>query len=161
MGPFALMDFIGHDVNFRVTESVFSSFFFDQKYKPSFSQKRLFEAGFFGKKSGRGFYNYSLPLPVATTDEVLGKQIVDRIVAMLINEAAEAMLMNVATIKDIELAMTKGVNYPMGLLKWADEWGLNNVLSMLDSLYNDYHEDRYRASILLRRMSNEQKSFIN
>ncbi len=161
MGPFALMDFIGHDVNFRVTESVFSSFFFDQKYKPSFSQKRLFEAGFFGKKSGRGFYNYSLPLPVATTDEVLGKQIVDRIVAMLINEAAEAMLMNVASITDIELAMTKGVNYPMGLLKWADEWGINKVLESLDTLYNDYHEDRYRASVLLRRMSNTQKSFFN
>ncbi len=161
MGPFTLMDFIGHDVNFRVTESVFSSFFFDPRYKPSFSQKRLFEAEFFGKKSGRGFYNYSLPIPMATIDEVLGKQIVNRIVAMLINEAVEAVLMNVASIKDIELAMTKGVNYPKGLLKWADEWGINNVLELLDTLYNDYHDDRYRASVLLRRMSNAQKSFFN
>ena len=69
--------------------------------------------------------------------------------------------MNVASITDIELAMTKGVNYPMGLLKWADEWGINKVLESLDTLYNDYHEDRYRASVLLRRMSNTQKSFFN
>lgn len=161
MGPFSLMDFIGHDVNYRVTESVFSSFFFDPRYKPSFSQKRLFEAGFFGKKNGRGFYNYSMPLPQPNMDMVLGKQIVERIVAMLINEAAEALLMNVASIADIELAMTKGVNYPKGLLKWADDWGLQNVLVVMDSLYNDYREDRYRASVLLRRMCLAQKSFFN
>jgi 3-hydroxybutyryl-CoA dehydrogenase len=54
MGPFQLMDFIGHDVNYRVTESVFKEFFYDPKFKPSFTQKRLFEAGFFGK-NGRDF----------------------------------------------------------------------------------------------------------
>lgn len=59
MGPFELMDFIGHDVNYRVTESVFEAFFYDPKFKPSFTQKRLFEAGYYGRKSGKGFYNYS------------------------------------------------------------------------------------------------------
>lgn len=59
MGPFELMDFIGHDVNYRVTESVFEAFFYDPRFKPSFSQKRLFEAGYYGRKSGRGFYNYA------------------------------------------------------------------------------------------------------
>ena len=58
MGPFALMDYIGHDVNYVVTETVFESFYYDPRYKPSFSQKRLLEAGWLGRKSGRGFYNY-------------------------------------------------------------------------------------------------------
>ncbi|HRD06148.1 MAG TPA: 3-hydroxyacyl-CoA dehydrogenase NAD-binding domain-containing protein, partial [Saprospiraceae bacterium] len=55
MGPFALMDFIGHDVNFAVTQSVWQSFWYDDRYKPSFTQKKLVEAGYLGKKSGRGF----------------------------------------------------------------------------------------------------------
>jgi 3-hydroxybutyryl-CoA dehydrogenase len=58
MGPFELMDFIGHDVNYRVTESVWKSFYYDSRYRPSFSQLRLLEAGFLGKKSGKGFYDY-------------------------------------------------------------------------------------------------------
>ncbi|MFZ4612814.1 MAG: 3-hydroxyacyl-CoA dehydrogenase NAD-binding domain-containing protein, partial [Bacteroidia bacterium] len=64
MGPFELMDFIGHDVNFRVTETVFEQMFFDAKYKPSITQKRLFEAGFYGRKSGRGYYDYTKELRI-------------------------------------------------------------------------------------------------
>ncbi|MBD2713548.1 hypothetical protein KBK19_00700 [Microvirga sp. STR05] len=154
MGPFTLMDFIGHDVNYRVTESVFTSFFFDPRYKPSFTQKRLFEAGYYGRKAGRGFYDYregAVP-PKPTRDEALGRQVLHRILAMLINEAVDALALNVASKQDLELAMTKGVNYPKGLLAWADELGLQNVLTTLDDLYHEYHEDRYRASPLLRRM---------
>jgi len=154
MGPFQLMDFIGHDVNYRVTESVFTAFFFDPRYKPSFTQKRLFEAGYYGRKSGRGFYSYApgTASPVPTRDAELGQRIVQRILAMLINEAMDALFLNVASHPDLELAMTKGVNYPKGLLAWADELGLPQVLGTLDSLYDEYHEDRYRASPLLRRM---------
>src|SRR5690606_31470805 len=54
MGPFELMDFIGNDVNYTVTETVFTAFYFDPRYKPSFTQKRLVEAGYLGRKSGRG-----------------------------------------------------------------------------------------------------------
>ncbi len=162
MGPFALMDFIGHDVNYRVTESVFASFFYDPRYKPSFTQKRLFEAGYFGKKTGRGFYAYheGAVIPEPIKDENAGRKIMERIVAMLINEAAEAVAMNIASPADLELAMTKGVNYPKGLLAWADEWGIEKVISILDGLYHEYHEDRYRVSVLLRRMVKEKKSFF-
>ncbi|HIE74429.1 MAG TPA: 3-hydroxybutyryl-CoA dehydrogenase, partial [Flavobacteriales bacterium] len=59
MGPFELMDYIGNDINYTVTETVFSSFYFDSRYKPSFTQKRMMEAGYLGKKSGRGYYDYS------------------------------------------------------------------------------------------------------
>ena len=162
MGPFALMDFIGHDVNYRVTESVFAAFFYDPRFKPSFSQKRLFEAGYYGRKSGRGFYNYAADAiqPKPTRDETLGRLIVNRILAMLINEAVDALALNVASAADLELAMTKGVNYPKGLLAWADELGPATALATLDDLYAEYHEDRYRASPLLRRKVRAGDSFL-
>ena len=162
MGPFTLMDFIGHDVNYRVTESVFASFFYDPRYKPSFTQKRLFEAGYNGRKSGRGFYNYQegAQQPEPVKDAELGNYILNRILVMLINEAIDALGLHVASKEDLELAMTKGVNYPKGLLAWADEIGLEHVLKLLDSLYEEYHEDRYRASPLLRRMVKTKTTFF-
>ena len=161
MGPFELTDYIGHDVNYVVTETVFKAFFFDPRYKPSFTQKRLVEAGRLGRKSGQGFYDYSQGAvnPKPNTDEALGTEIVNRITAMLINEAIDALFLNIASAKDIDLAMTKGVNYPKGLLAWADEKGLDVVLTQLEELYKNYCEDRYRPSPLLRKMVNEQKTF--
>jgi 3-hydroxybutyryl-CoA dehydrogenase len=162
MGPFTLMDFIGHDVNYPVTESVFKAFYYDDRYKPSFTQKRLVEAGFLGRKTKRGFYNYveGVEKPVPNKDENLGNKIVERIVTMLINEAADALFLNVATKEDIDLAMTKGVNYPKGLLKWADEIGIDNCVDTLDHLFDEYHETRYRCSPLLRRMSKRGEVFF-
>lgn len=162
MGPFTLMDYIGHDVNYIVTETVFTSFYFDPRYKPAFAQKRLLEAGWLGRKSGRGFYNYAenAVSPEAKEDELSGRKIVDRVLAMLINEAIDAVHWNIASPEDVELAMTKGVNYPKGLLHWCDEVGADAVLATLDSLYDTYHEDRYRASVLLRKMGVEGKKFF-
>lgn len=154
MGPFTLMDYIGHDVNYVVTETVYQSFFYDNRYKPSFAQKRLLEANWLGRKSGRGFYNYAsgAEQPAPTANLELGNQIVERVLLMLINEAVDALYLNVASKEDIDLAMTKGVNYPKGLLAWAEEMGIAIVLERLDELFNAYHDERYRASILLRKM---------
>ena len=160
MGPFELMDFIGHDVNYVVTETVFTAFYFDPRYKPSFTQKRLLEAGYLGRKSGRGFYDYSKELPKPTEEITLAKQIFERVIVMLINEAADALFLNIASAKDIDNAMTKGVNYPKGLLAWADELGIDWCVNKLDELYNEYHEDRYRCSPILRRMNKENKTFF-
>lgn len=161
MGPFELMDFIGHDVNYTVTETVFNAFYFDPKFKPSFTQKRLVEAGFLGKKTGRGFYDYNLEMPKPKEDNELAKSIFERVVVMLINEAADTLFLNIASAKDIDNAMTKGVNYPKGLLEWADELGINWCVEKLDALYNEYHEDRYRCSPILRRMAKAGSRFLN
>jgi 3-hydroxybutyryl-CoA dehydrogenase len=155
MGPFELMDFIGHDVNYVVTESVFKEFYYDPRFKPSITQKRLYEAGMNGRKSGRGFYDYSENsidnLPI--TDKSLGQYIFTRVIVMLINEAYDALFMNIASKEDIELAMVKGVNYPKGLFQWGDEIGLELVLQRLQSLINEYQEDRYRPNPLLKRLA--------
>ena len=125
MGPFTLMDYIGNDVNFAVTESVFQAFFYANK------------------------------------DEKRGQSILDRILCLLINEAVDAVFMGVATPKDVDLAMTKGVNYPKGLLQWGDEIGLEVVLGRLQDLFDFYGEDRYRPNPLLRSMVKEKKKFYN
>jgi 3-hydroxybutyryl-CoA dehydrogenase len=162
MGPFTLMDYIGNDVNYAVTESVFAAFYYDPRYKPSLTQKRHSEAGYFGKKSGRGYYNYAegSTLPEPKQDEILGKYICERILVMLMNEAADALFLNIASKTDIDLAMTKGVNYPKGLLQWAEEFGVENLLQKLNELFEEYGEDRYRPSPILKRMvKNNQKTF--
>lgn len=161
MGPFTLMDYIGNDVNYAVTLSVFEAFYYDPRFKPSFTQRRHQEAGFYGRKTGRGFYDYAenATIPTPTEDAELGKKIVDRIVVMLINEAIDAVFMQVASPKDIDLAMTTGVNYPKGLLQWANEMGLENVLAKLEDLFAEYGEDRYRPNPLLRKMVREGRQF--
>ncbi|MEC9303709.1 MAG: 3-hydroxyacyl-CoA dehydrogenase NAD-binding domain-containing protein [Bacteroidota bacterium] len=160
MGPFELMDYIGNDVNYTVTETVFTAFYFDPRYKPSFTQKRMKEAGYYGRKTGKGFYDYSQDLPEPKKDYELGKKILFRILSMLINEAADAVFLNIATKKDIDLAMTKGVNYPKGLLSWSDEIGIKKVFNQLDELYNEYNEDRYRPSPILKRMIKNNQTFF-
>jgi 3-hydroxybutyryl-CoA dehydrogenase len=161
MGPFALMDMIGHDVNYVVTETVWQSMFYDPRYKPSFTQKRLLEAGWLGKKSGKGFYDYgpNAVINLIDVNENVASEISERLLVMLINEAAEALYLNIATKQDIETAMVKGVNYPKGLLQWANEIGIAKVVIQLDNLYNLYHEDRYRCSVLLRKMTAKNETF--
>tara|TARA_B100000795_G_scaffold88781_1_gene64591 strand:- start:21414 stop:22574 length:1161 start_codon:yes stop_codon:yes gene_type:complete len=162
MGPFELMDFIGNDVNYTVTQTVFTAFYHDPRYTPSFTQKRFAEAGYLGRKSGKGFYDYSQAAvkPLPQDNPALLNTIFDRILVMLINEAADALFLNIASANDIDSAMTKGVNYPKGLLAWADEKGIDWCIEVLDRLYNEYHEARYRCSPLLRRMNAKNKTFF-
>lgn len=159
MGPFELMDLIGNDVNYAVTESVFKAMYYDPRYKPSLIQCRMVEAGLLGRKSGQGYYSYGEGSrnPEPHKDNSLAAAIVNRVVAMLINEAVDALYLGIATAEDIETAMLKGVNYPRGLLHWCDELGAATVLARIDALHEEYRDSRYRASILLRRLAKEQK----
>jgi 3-hydroxybutyryl-CoA dehydrogenase len=163
MGPFELMDFIGNDINFKVTETVWEQFFYDPRYKPSLTQKRLFEAKHFGRKTGKGYYDYQegASRPEPSKDKILGEEILIRILSMLINEAADALYLNIASKEDIDLAMTKGVNYPKGLLRWADELDILRVLQTLQGLQEIYAEDRYRPSALLKKMVKSNKQFYS
>ena len=170
MGPFELMDFIGNDINYTVTKTVFKTFYYDSRFRPSFTQQRLAEAGYLGRKTGKGYYDYDEngkriidchpELDSGSHNNELAELIFDRVLVMLINEAADALFWNIALAEDIDKAMTKGVNYPKGLLVWADEKGIDWCVEKIDELYNEYHEERYRCSPLLRKMKRENLKFF-
>lgn len=162
MGPFLLMDFIGNDVNYAVTESVWRSTYFDARYRPSITQRRLVDAGWLGRKTGRGFYDYhpNAAPRAATEDRAVGEAIVLRVLAMLVNEAADVVHWRIAAPADVDLAMTKGVNYPRGPLAWGNEIGLDRALGEIDRLREESGDDRYRPSPLLRRMARDGRRFF-
>jgi 3-hydroxybutyryl-CoA dehydrogenase len=267
MGPFELMDMIGHDVNFAVTNSVWRAFYNDPRFAPSLIQQELVDAGFLGRKNGRGFYDYregavrpepkvavtqnapteillhghsaaahaiadrlhergipyswgeaadgrvadaggaaifitdgrtatqraaetgianvvliDLALDYATATRIavgaaingwapaVGAAIgllqaagfavcrmgdtpglaVMRTVAMLANEAADAVNQGVCDAAAADSAMRLGVNYPRGPLAWADTVGLPAICAVLSNLARFYGEDRYRVSPLIQ-----------
>jgi 3-hydroxybutyryl-CoA dehydrogenase len=274
MGPCELMDLIGHDTNFAVTNSVFEANFQDKRYMPSLVQRDMVDGGLLGRKSGRGFYRYpdgAAALPVAvheapatarevtvhgdgaiadhleaaatqalaaqgwgparlrgtgwtglvidgahlvmTTGRTAGEEaaargvtqvaVFDRVVqlpappgtalayavneaastawraqapawlaalgfaplpladapglvaartvAMLINEAADAVLQGVCTPEGADAAMKLGVNYPAGPFEWLARWNETEVVRLLDSLDKHYRGERYRVSPWLSR----------
>ena len=159
MGPFELMDLIGHDVNYKVTTTVHEAFFGDPRYRPSHTQRQLVAAHWLGRKTGQGFYAYPEHHNVASTGTPV-EGVSERILAMLMNEAADAVFWQVGSAEAIDLAMQKGVNYPKGLLAWTDEWGIQEVINILDSLRHRYDEERYRVSPLLRDMAREKRTFF-
>jgi len=276
MGPFELMDMIGLDVNYAVTCSVWNAFFNDPRYLPSLQQKECVDAGFLGKKSGQGFYDYragsdkpaptsASPQPVPADiviygDSAAAQALADRLttravpferaksddgriaqagaavlfvtdggsatqrayesgiantvlidlalnyvtatrlalasagqcdpsatqaaigllqaaglqvsqladipglavmrsVAMLANEAADAVYQGVCSAAAADAAMRLGVNYPQGPLAWADQVGLATIRQVLQNLADSYGEDRYRISPLLQRQVYLGKNF--
>ena len=161
MGPFELMDYIGNDINYSATKAVYDGTNHDPRYKPSATQKKMMDEGLLGRKSGRGYFDYSESAvnPEPNKDEKLGKKIFIRILTMLINAAADALNGAIATRDDIDTAMTTGVNYPKGLLKWADDIGLNAPLAQLKDLHTQSGDDRYIASPLLEKMVISNSTF--
>ena len=160
MGPFELTDLIGHDVNYTVTETVWGQFFYDPRFRPSITQKRLKEAGLFGRKTGRGFYNYASGMDAAVVaqeeveiDPMLSEKIVERILCLIINEALDAVWQGIASPENVDLAMTKGVNYPKGPIEWGREMGWDQVLGTLKRCHKHYGDDRYRPCPLLRHLN--------
>jgi len=161
MGPFELMDYIGNDVNYSATKAVYDGTNHDPRYKPSPIQKKLMDEGLLGRKSGKGYFDYSENAvnPEPNKNEKLGQKIFNRILAMLINAAVDALHLNIATRDDIDTAMTTGVNYPKGLLQWADDIGPNSPLEQLKELHTQSGDDRYIASPLLIKKVEEGGTF--
>jgi 3-hydroxybutyryl-CoA dehydrogenase len=275
MGPCELIDLIGHDTNFAVTNSVFEANFHDKRFVPSLVQREMVDGGLLGRKSGRGFYTYpegvpALPVAVheapATAREVtvhgegevaeflaqaatqaLAAQgwgparephspwtglavdgarlvltdgrcaaelalamaqadiavfdrplrlpaapgtalactvapgcseawrsqsqawlaalgftplsvadapglVVARTVAMLVNEASDAVLQGVCSPEGADAAMKLGLNYPAGPFEWLAAWGVPGVVAVLEALDAAYRGERYRVSQRLRRV---------
>jgi 3-hydroxybutyryl-CoA dehydrogenase len=161
MGPFELMDYIGNDINYSATKAVYDRTNHDPRYKPSATQKKMMDEGLLGRKSGRGYFDYSESAvnPEPNKDEKLGKKIFIQILSMLINAAADALNGAIATRDDIDTAMTTGVNYPKGLLKWADIIGIENVLKQLQGLQSNSNDNRYQPSPLLEKMVKSNSTF--
>jgi 3-hydroxybutyryl-CoA dehydrogenase len=282
MGPFELMDLIGHDVNLAVSSSVFEATFGERRYAPSLAQQELVRAGRLGRKTGRGIYDYrdgvappvpqvetgaeavqrvvavgslgiatsiitrleaagvdvlrvqgpraaqdvssgwleigparlmmtdgrpatrrameerhehlvlfDLALDYATTprlglaradqcgmaafrtvcatltgagfacsplDDVAGL-VVMRLIAMLVNEAADAVAHGVCNVDAIDVAMRYGVNYPRGPMEWSEQVGLRVFARALANLREHYGEERYRTSALITRKGYTGASF--
>ena len=161
MGPFELMDYIGNDVNYSATKAVYDGTNHDPRYRPSPIQKKLMDEGLLGRKSGKGYFDYSENAvnPEPNKNEKLGQQIFNRILAMLINAAVDTLNGGIATRDDIDTAMTTGVNYPKGLLQWADDIGQNSPLEQLKELHTQSGDDRYIASPLLIKKVEEGGTF--
>ncbi len=176
MGPFELMDLVGLDVNYTVSCSVWEQMDRSPRFKPHEIQEKLVQEGHIGRKSGRGFYDYSgeTPLPAQPVDrksfeltptlsDVLlafaaragapaagstEQYIFARILIAVINEAGFAFTEDVAGADDIDIAMQKGTNYPKGPLAWADEIGHFTVAGMLRALNETVEDGRYEPAPL-------------
>ena len=173
MGPFELVDAIGLDVNFAVSNSVYEQAFFEPRYRPHPMQRALVDAGRLGRKSGGGFYEYT-PEGARTTvwsgveqrpdgprvDHLGEELIAARILATIVNEAASAVADGVATPDAVDTAMRLGTNYPSGPLEWGERIGLDHVLHTLDALNAAVPDGRYRAVPLLRQLAERSGSFF-
>jgi 3-hydroxybutyryl-CoA dehydrogenase len=78
--------------------------------------------------------------------------VLGRIVCQVVNEAAFALAAGVGSADAVDAGMVHGLNYPRGILRWADEIGLDHVLAVLDGLYDERREERYRAAPYLRNL---------
>jgi len=159
MGPFALMDLVGIDVNLAVAHSLHEAFGRAVRFRPSPIQARLVDAGTLGRKSGQGFYRYDAeglalgPAPgfephagaAAGTVALPADEIRTRIELAIVNEAYRAAGDGVATPPDIDLAMRLGAGHPVGPFARAAALGLRRVVAELRRLEH-LHGERFRVA---------------
>lgn len=159
MGPFELMDLVGIDVGYEVAQSFMRLSFGEPRWRPNPLQARMAAAGRLGRKTGRGWYDYSGEGPYRPEDpaeppaEDLGHEpvpVLERIVCQLVNEAYFAIGEGVGSPEDIDAGLELGLNHPRGPVAWGRQMGLPEVLATIDRLFDHYHEERYRAAPLLR-----------
>jgi len=159
MGPLELADMIGNDINLSVSESLFERYYYPPRFRPSYLQRSMVEAGDLGKKSGRGFYDYAGGGDKRKDGEEPEGDVALRVISCIVNEAFLALSEGVATAEDIDRAMKLGANYPKGPFEWADEIGPDRILQTLDSLRTT-RGDAYLAAPLLRRRAQDGSASI-
>jgi enoyl-CoA hydratase/3-hydroxyacyl-CoA dehydrogenase len=158
MGLFELHDVLGGgsiDVSYHVLEYFRETL--GETYRPAPIFEKLYGAGKYGKKTGRGFYDWSggksneVPLRAGAKFDLL------RLLAPAVNEAAWLIEKNITTPEEIDLAVLNGLNYPRGLLRMADETGIDEIVAKLRRLHEKYQEERYKPNPTLAKMVKENK----
>jgi 3-hydroxybutyryl-CoA dehydrogenase len=164
MGPFALMDLIGIDVNLAAARGLFDAFGRPPRFRPSPIQEELVAANRLGRKSGEGFYRYAEGRPTGPASRFAGEiraggraaptldpdAIAERVILAIVNEAYRAAGDDVASEADIDRAMRLGANHPFGPFEWARRTGVHEVVVMLDGL-SDEDADTFRPALPLLR----------
>jgi 3-hydroxybutyryl-CoA dehydrogenase len=161
MGPFALMDLIGIDVNLAAAQGLFEASGRPPRFRPSPIQEELVAEGNLGRKTGEGFYRYADGRSTGPSPRFSGGQprpgvglepstIAERVILAIVNEAYRAAGDGVAIEDDIDRAMQLGANHPFGPFQWARRTGLHEVAVMLDAL-SDEDADTFRPALPLLR----------
>ena len=118
---------------------------------PTFVNRQVLEASVSARKNVLQLENICSQL---VTDFVCVEDrvglVTPRVICMIINEAYCTLEEGIATKEDIDLAMKLGTNYPWGPFEWANRIGINNVIELLDAVYRDTSDDRYKVCALLR-----------
>jgi len=163
MGPFALMDLIGIDVNLAAARGLFEASGRPPRFRPSPIQEELVSAGRLGRKTGEGFYRYVEGKPSGPAARFADRSggrapgagidpasIAERVTLAIVNEAYRALGDGVATQDDIDQALRLGANHPVGPFEWTRRTGLHEVVVMLDAL-SDEDADTFRPTLPLLR----------
>ena len=164
MGPFALMDLIGIDVNLAAARGLFEGLGRPPRLRPSPIQEELVAAGHLGRKSGEGFYGYAdgrargparrfagaIRLGPSAPRPLDDEAIAERVILAIVNEAYRALGDRVASADDIDRAMRLGANHPFGPFEWVGRTGATEVAAMLDAL-SDEDADTFRPALPLLR----------
>ena len=162
MGPFALMDLIGIDVNLAAARGLFDASGRPPRFRPSPIQEELVSAHRLGRKTGEGFYRYADGKSIGPAARFIGGTgaraaggldpgtIAERVILAIVNEAYRALGDGVAGEEDIDRAMQLGANHPFGPFEWTRRTGLHEVVVMLDAL-SDEDADTFRPALTLLR----------
>jgi 3-hydroxybutyryl-CoA dehydrogenase len=185
LGPFEVMDYVGNDVNYIVSRSIFEQFNYAERFRPVIFQAKMVEAGLLGRKTHAGFYNYVgdrkevqeflkkerikydfgrkfLKLADLICRKLMRgkgklkdnqKLIIALTISSIVNEAHFALMEGLASREDIDTALKLGAKFPAGPFEWSKRVGIKRIFEFLTHAQLELSTDRYRPSLLLKKIS--------